>query len=234
MVAFERLLKFFEAIVDEKANNESISAPLRLVFPKTNNIEAFLGILSLLDEAIDIVLKYSAKREIAARHAEILQDIKIQYAKQGPNVKRSELKSMVQSRSVLSLISLIKDALDSAGYSDGEPINRLEFIESTVALMDYVQQSDAPEYLKKATALSLDMIIKLSTSDMLFTDEQIRKRVKEVICDFTIAYRKMDRDYEEIWEKILRWSGYAITPGVLLLGVTADVTGIAGYLEDKS
>ncbi|MBQ0749955.1 MAG: hypothetical protein KBT70_07110, partial [Roseovarius sp.] len=64
-----------------------------------------------------------------------------------------------------------------------------------------------------------------------YPDGEIRRRVKAIYADFCGEFRRLDKKYEKIEDKLFRWAKNATGVGILALALTADVTTVVALLE---
>lgn len=128
---------------------------------------------------------------------------------------------------ILSLAEQVDNALASEVYKP----DRQEMMKETEELIASVKDWDIGDYAKKALLLQLSHIQRIISASDMYSDAELRLRVKAVIADFATEFVEMDKKHQGMLEKVVRWGRCGFFAGTAFLGLTSDVSSVAGLLS---
>ncbi|MEM9854854.1 MAG: hypothetical protein AAF841_10435 [Pseudomonadota bacterium] len=140
-----------------------------------------------------------------------------------------------KSKSAFEGVSL--DKLDFVAEVLGEvsdaphcPIDRDDFAAATLELIASVNAWDIDSYVKRTLVLELNSLLSIATSEKLYSDNDLRRRVKAIVADFAYQFAEHDKDFMSKFEKMRYYASRVFLSAPTAIGITSDGTTIAGLL----
>lgn len=128
------------------------------------------------------------------------------------------------------LLRTIGDTIVAANIDKSLPLDRDKFSESTSELIKTVQATPMPDIAKKALLLKLNAIRRIVHEAGIYSDDDIRRRVKAVVADFNAEFSIADAAHDSIRDKLWKWAKAVSKPGIFALALTADASAVVALL----
>ncbi len=191
-----------------------------------------INLLKMFDDAAETVAHLPLPDERVARSVSLILKAQEVLVAVGIN-KAQDIKGHI-GMAIPDLLSQIGNTVSTAHMDKAVSLDRKEFTIQTGDLIAAINESNLIGYAKKALLLKLNAIQRIVQDTALYSDSDIRRRVKSIVADFSAEFEKMDKEYEGIRQKIMRWAKATSRPGIVALALTADVSAVQGLLPPPS
>ena len=135
---------------------------------------------------------------------------------------------------VLERLRSAVEIIEEKTMSSSRASSRDQMIEETESLIKDVKDWDIEEYAKNTLLMQLNSIERVIQMSDLYSERELRDRVKAVIADFAAEFSQADKKYQSRMERMMLWARRGFFAGSVVLGLTADITTIAGMLPPPS
>ena len=191
--------------------------------------DAKLRILAMFNEALNLVAHLQIPDEKIAERLAKLTKIQKQFldACNAPNV--GDFKKRVAATINGDQLALMGDT--AMNVDTTQPLDRMQFLRETESLIVAVEASDASEYLRRSLLIKINSIRRIVLECEHIGDDEIRARIKSIYADCASEFRTLDREHEELLEKVRRWAWGASKVGIFALALAADTSAVAGLLS---
>lgn len=223
--------KIIEEISSQPDQNK-LSTALSIVFPHISQTEARLGILAILDDAIEEVslIPNLTDTGVSSMLAEIRQ-IQGRLLMALPQETVKAFKAHAKFENAIEKLNLIGHTLATSHISRNKRFDRKTFLAETEEMLEGIGSAPINPMQKSVLELKLRSIIRIMHECEGATDEQIRRRLKNIFADLQAEFEHIDEEQKEFLEKFKGWVSNSMKSGAFALGLTADtlsVLSIAG------
>lgn len=131
---------------------------------------------------------------------------------------------------ILERLQHIAEQLEEKDVVTVRLADRKQMILSTEEMIESINGWNIPDYAKKSLTLKMNAIQRIIQASSDPSPSEIRLRVKEIIADFNVEFSNMDKEYRTMSEAITKWGKSLFAGGVFMIGLTADLSSVAGLL----
>ncbi len=165
--------------------------------------------------------------ELTVRLRQIEKSILNELSKRGGN--NGTTGSIINEASLERALS-IAEQVENAETSSLSHLSREEQIASTETFIAAVKEWDIEEYAKTALLLKLNGVSRVIQAADVYSESELRYRVKAIIADFATEFSNMDKKHRTFFEEIELWARRGFFAGTTVLGLTADTSAVVGLL----
>jgi len=229
MFAIEKLLDSLEEL-NRASKDVSIEAALVRVSESGECDESLSEMIAAFQDAREEIERTAFRRvQIRDRYLEDLA--LIQNGLLAAVIRRDKgTTGPLFNSALIEKIRGIADGIVEKSPGDPMPIDRSSFLESTSETIKEIEEWGLAEYSRRSLLLQMNMMSAMINASRTYSDGQIRRRVKQIVADFAVEFATMDKEFESRWETIKRWAKTAFRGAPNMIGLTADVSEIAGLL----
>lgn len=196
--------------------------------------EARLHILSLFDDAAEIVSYLQLQESRVAKHIQYLQSAKDLFVMACSKANAGEFQNHVQLPTAAAMLHTIGDAVAGARLYTGQTLDRKSLLQSTDELALQVREDKSlPEYARRFLLIEMEAMSRVVRECQYLSDDDIRRRIKAIYADFCAEYAQFEKPDPELLRKVTGWAKKGMVAGVLTLGLAGDAASVAGYLESN-
>ena len=196
--------------------------------------QARLRFIKLFDDAIELIAFVQLPEERLQALSEALKINQERAIFACASKTTGEFMSEMGGKLAMVSIAQMGDAVASGKLTDSTVLDKDGLLISTRNLVDDVRASPIPEYAKRVLELKLSALSRILVECDHYSDDEIRRRVKAIYADFCAEFDMHDKAVMPLREKMKCWAVGVSKPGVLALALSADVSGVAGFLQNLS
>jgi hypothetical protein len=189
-----------------------------------------IKVINLFNSARDEIALTTLDNDVKEDHLEFLDSLCASFSASIISGKAAHVRDKTNAKSAKSLLKVLADLSQAAGGKPSFEIDRADLVSSTNELMQDIRESQLPSYARDAMSIKLDALIRIINSSSLYSEDEIRLRIKAIIADFLSEFESFDDDHKTTRERILAWGRKFTTGGAFALGLITDGTAVAGLL----
>lgn len=200
---------------------------LEKTFPAHDAIEARLRILAIFDDAIEeISLIPTLPEEHVTGMLAQVRSIQgnVLMALAAKDVETFMLRT--GSHSAISTLNLIGHTLAASNIARHEPFDREVFLKEAEEMLQNTRDAPINDMQKAVLELKLRSIIRIMHECEGASDEQIRRRLKNIFADVQAEFEHIEDEQKEFVEKFADWVSKSMKSGTFALGLTADMLSV--------
>lgn len=131
---------------------------------------------------------------------------------------------------LLEKLQNIAEQLEEKDVAVVALVDRKQMILSTEEMIEDINRWNISEYARKSLVIKMNAIQRIIQASSNPSPSEIRLRVKEIIADFNTEFTNMDKEQRTMLEAITKWGKGLFVGGVFVLGLTSDISSVAGLL----
>lgn len=196
--------------------------------PARIQIQILADVTSAIDEVSASRLSGNSKE----KHIERLKDVseKFVLALQSIGAPNKAFGSAFPVRSTSDYLETLADAVEGEEGASTSPLDRQEVISSIDELVSAITGSALDRVAQKAIILQLSSIQKICIEASVFSDAELRIRIKAIMADLIVSWSSIRAQDEKAAEKVRAWVWGAAVKVRSGLGLAADVTQLTALL----
>ncbi|MCG7623216.1 hypothetical protein [Epibacterium sp. Ofav1-8] len=216
----------------EHPDTTKLSRALDAEYPEVGHSEARLRILSTFDDAIAeaSLIPSLPEQHVASLISEIRNiQYKILMALAQDTVQG--FKSHARHSASVATLNLVGHTLAASKVARHEVFDRNTFLDEAQSMLSDTRAAPINPMQKAVLELKLKSIIRIMHECEGATDDQIRRRLKNIFADIQAEFEEIDDEQKEFIEKFRDWVSKSMKSSAFTLGLTADtlsVLSIAG------
>ena len=215
-----------EAIA-ERPDNEKLATALRVAFPDLSAVEARFKLLGVFEDALEEVshvpsLSDDHLSSIIGQIREFHHLALLAVAQD----KVGGFKVHSKFESAISTLMLIGHTLATSNVVRPTVFDRASFLKEADSMLTDTREAPLNPMQKAVIELKLRSIIRIMHECEGASDEQIRRRLKNIFADIQAEFETIDEEQKEFVEKFKDWVSRSMKSGVFALGLTSDALSI--------
>lgn len=196
-----------------------------------DELDVRLHFLGVLDECIEQISGIPVSEDRAKKVIEGIRNLKKIFVAYSMSGTVGQFAGNIQASMYADLLAAHGDLIVSSDRVKVPNFSIRDFSVATEELIDGLESLELDAYVKETLRIELRAVLRTVCVGRQYSSEMVRKRVKAIYADFREEFEYHDRNFEKLDEMLKRWMGKALGAGARLLGITADVTSVAGLLS---
>ena len=231
--AFYALAGVVERFVRSTQNPpEKVNAVLEEILPAMEPIAAKQRIYGMFRDCIEAISLLELPSNDLLEIENLLKDHQALFFRYNGLAGVAELVNHTGFRGLLPLVKSYGHSVRLSSKRSGEALDREALAKKTLNLLRSFKESDLSDYEKNAVALKMNSIVRISVEGSVYTDAEIRNRVKAIYADFCAQFDQADKKHASYLDKMKHWALRACGLGTSALAITSDAQEAYKMLEN--
>jgi hypothetical protein len=187
------------------------------------------ALIQLGDDAIEEVERAEFRDSTRQmKHVKFIRDIRNRVIDR--LVRQGQSTTTLLNATEFASLDGIVDQIAEKGVASSGISNRAEIISATESLIEDTKKADVDDYTRKALLIKLHSFQRVVQAADLYSDSQLRSRIKSIVADFAAEFATMDKRHRPFFERVVQWGRSSLRASGGAIGLIADGTTVAGLL----
>ena len=222
MNACYNVAESFKKILSREAG-ENLDKALQAAMPQLQPLEARIAIVQSFEDALEEISHIPNLPDDYLQ--EMLGKVRTFQGRALMACSQLNVKGFNEhgtAHAAIETLTLIGHTVASSHISKEAAFDRDNFLTSTEEMLDAARRSNLPQMQSAVIQLKLKAIIRIMHECEGLSDNQVRRKLKNIYADVRAEFDDIDGEHAEFLEKFRAWVASSMKGGISALGLTAD------------